>query len=72
MVVDEEKRDAIIKNIDTMVGTQLNVEFAGPQGPFRIKQAAVDVAAALFIRDFVEKSFPDRKVPSVERKVSNG
>ena len=66
-LIENGKHDMIIKNIDSALNTALNVEGAGPQGVFRLRQTALEVAGLLKIREFVEGEKPKTKVTTLKK-----
>jgi len=67
-LIEEGNHEAIIKNIDSALSTTLNVEGAGPQGVFRLRSMASEIASLIKIREFVEGDMPTIKMPSMKKE----
>ena len=67
-LIKEERRENLLKNIDATLSTQLNDEGAGPQGAFRLRTMANEIAALIKIREFVEGDMPTIKMPSIKKE----
>jgi len=67
-LINEGNHEVIMKNIDSALDTTLNVEGASPQGVFRLRQMANEIAALIKIREFVEGDMPTIKMPSMKKE----
>ena len=67
-LINEGNHEVIIKNIDSVLDTTLNVEGASPQGIFRLRQMATEIASLIKIREFVEGDMPTIKMPSLKKE----
>jgi len=66
-LIEKEKKSMILQNIDASLSSMINGEGVSPQGVFRLRTMAPEIAALIKIREFVEANSASAKITTPKK-----